>query len=139
MLPKIDFKSLKTANVADKRAVIEDLIRKTGRVGAENVIGFLSSTDFYSAPASTKYHSSYKEGLVNHCLTVLGVMDDYRQAWIKNDPSLAQVLTDDKLIVCSLLHDICKTNLYVQREKMTKNERGDWTTTLGYVCSDSFL
>ena len=37
-----------------------NLLRSTKRAGIEDVITFLEKTDFYTAPASTKYHGAYE-------------------------------------------------------------------------------
>ena len=138
MLQRIDVNSLENMTSSDKKSLIEGLLRSTNRQGVENVINFLNSTDFYIAPASTKYHSNYREGLVNHSLTVLELMRQYRDMWVMMKPELASKLTDESLIICSILHDLCKCNLYSEQQKMVKDDRGDWTTKMVYVYNDTF-
>ena len=47
-----------------------ELLISTKREGVEELIQYLQKTDFFKAPASTKYHGSYEGGLVDHCLNV---------------------------------------------------------------------
>lgn len=138
MLSKIDINSLDTMTIYDKKRLVESLLRSTGRQGIEGVISFLSTTDFYVAPASTKYHSNYREGLVNHSLVVLELMREYRDLWLLTSPAYATLLTDEKLIISAILHDICKCGLYTEQPKMVKDDRGDWTTKNVYVYNDTF-
>lgn len=138
MLPKIDINTLDNTTSVDKRNLVENLLRSTNRQGVENVISFLTNSDFYVAPASTKYHSNYREGLVNHSLVVLELMRQYRDLWILTKPELATTLTDESLILCAVLHDVCKCGLYSEQPKMVKDDRGDWTSKMVYVYNDTF-
>ena len=61
----------------DKVAYFENFLRSTGRKGVEDVINFLRKSDFYVAPASSKYHSNYRSGLLDHSLIVLCLMSDF--------------------------------------------------------------
>ena len=48
------------------------LLRGVTREGSniEGLINKLCSSDFFTAPASTKYHGAFKGGLCRHCLDV---------------------------------------------------------------------
>jgi 23S rRNA maturation-related 3'-5' exoribonuclease YhaM len=80
-----------------------------------------NETDFYAAPASTKYHSNERSGLVKHSLLVAA-----------NGIKLAPIMLDDKadmyyLVVSCLFHDLCKVNMYEQKTRNVKNEAtGKW-------------
>ena len=54
----------------ENREKFMELMRKTERAGVEDMLKWLDTTDFYSAPASTRYHGSYPGGLVQHTLNV---------------------------------------------------------------------
>ena len=47
-----------------------ELLRETKREGIEDLIKFLENSDFFTAPASTKFHGDYEGGLWEHSLKV---------------------------------------------------------------------
>lgn len=97
---------------------IIELLRSTGREGIESVISFLESSDFFTAPASTKYHSSFEGGLADHSMNVY-------QIFCHKNKVFKLGLPEDTLIICGLLHDICKTNFYKKGSRNVK-ENGQW-------------
>ncbi len=56
--------------VANKLLII-DLLKQTERKGIQEYIKYLENSDFFEAPASTKYHRNYPGGLAEHCLNLL--------------------------------------------------------------------
>ena len=95
------------------------LERNVSRDGLNELIEWLESTDFFIAPASTKFHSNYAGGLCEHSLLV------YRRLVELNDYyNLGE--SNDSLAVCGLLHDVCKANMYVQGKRNVKDEKGRW-------------
>lgn len=93
------------------------------REGLEDLLTFLHMSDFFTAPASTKYHGACEGGLVKHSLSVFNnfwkIAPVFGYAHSKeNDESAA--------IVC-LFHDICKANFYKESTRNVKNEEtGAW-------------
>lgn len=83
---------------------------------AQNLLDYIKSTDFFTAPASTKYHSAYSGGLCLHSLLVydrlLEEVKDYKQ-YLDNF-SLEENLgtTEAGLALISLCHDLCKIDTY---------------------------
>ena len=61
-------------------------------------------TDYFSAPASSKYHSNYDGGLAVHSYFVY---EGFRKLF----PQTALSREYDTTLIC-LLHDLCKTNFY---------------------------
>ena len=53
-----------------------ELLKSTNREGIENLLAFLEKTDFYAAPASTKYHGAYKGGLLEHSMKVYEILKE---------------------------------------------------------------
>ena len=84
-----------------------ELLKSTNRPGIEDLISFLEKTDFFTAPASTRFHGSFEGGLVEHSLKVYEILD-YKA---KNNV-LKLEIPDDTIKIVSLLHDICKLNFY---------------------------
>lgn len=84
----------------------------------------LSDTcDFFSAPASTKYHGVYVGGLCEHSLDVydmaLKLEELYREYIRKQYLVLNRPYNRDEfmesLTVAALFHDLCKVNFYKAR------------------------
>jgi HD superfamily phosphohydrolase YqeK len=71
-------------------------------------------TDFFTAPASTKYHSNFVGGLAQHSYKVMELLNKKNQLYNLNIPI-------DSIIICGLLHDICKCNFYVKGKKNVKD------------------
>ena len=96
-----------------------ELLKSTNREGIENLLAFLEKTDFYAAPASTKYHGAYKGGLLEHSMKVYEILKEK----IKNEKLDVK---EDTIIISALLHDICKLNFYKVDYRNAKNEKGEW-------------
>lgn len=124
--------------VVEKKNLFEDLLRSTNREGMENVIQFLNNTDFYTAPSSANYHSNYKGGLLDHSLLVYTTAMNLKDVYIKLKPELADRLDINSIIICTLLHDICKTCFYKEVQKWKKDENNQWVSYTGYEIEDTF-
>jgi hypothetical protein len=97
---------------------ITELLKSTERLGIEKVIEFLETSDFFTAPGSTKYHACYEGGLADHSLSVYKIFDHKNKVYKLN-------LEPTTVIICGLLHDICKVNFYVKGFRNIK-ENGAW-------------
>lgn len=86
------------------------LLRSTSRHGIGAVITELEWLDFFEAPASRKDHNSYPGGLVAHSLNVYRVAKELSLVMRNINPDLE--ISDDSLIIASLLHDVCKAPRY---------------------------
>ena len=97
------------------------------REGSEALLGFLSDkSDFFTAPASTKYHSSYEGGLAQHSLNVYYCLKDFLTRPRLHEVYGIKEYTPEQIAIVSLLHDICKTDIYKVEYRNAKNERGQW-------------
>ena len=122
-----------------KVSTFENLLLSTRREGIEKVIEFVRGTDFYDAPASSKFHSNYQGGLLDHSLSVYVLSDKYKDVILTEKPELSDKIKDESIIITSLLHDICKTCFYVQVNKFKKDtSTGSWISYLGYDVNDTF-
>lgn len=83
------------------------ILRTVNREGMEDFIKFLESTDFFTAPASTRFHGNYAGGLVEHSMKVYEILVEK----VKNSSKKIEV-SDDTLKIVALLHDVCKANFY---------------------------
>ena len=108
------------------------LLRSTNRDGIEDLIQFLEKSDFYKAPASTRFHGSFEGGLLEHSMKVYEILKHK----VKNSV-LDLNVSDDTLIIIALLHDICKANFYKVDYRNAKNERGEWEKVPYYTVDDT--
>lgn len=131
--------------IADMKNEFITLLRSTNRPGMDSLIQWLEEgSDFFSAPASCYYHNSTKGGLLNHSLNVYKaakmLIEGAKQYAVpeKNINSI----TDDSVIICTLLHDLCKTNFYHPIEKFWKDDTrpvgSNWRKYMSYEIKDNF-
>ncbi len=100
------------------------------RENSDKLLSWLKTTDFFSAPASTKFHLSCPQGLVIHSLNVYRVM---RERYFEEGDS------EESFALCALLHDVCKAQFYRSSTRNVKNEEtGVWEKKPYYVVEDAF-
>ena len=113
-----------------KEDFIEIFTREVKRPGAEKLLEWMQSTDFFTAPASTRFHGACECGLVMHSLNVYHVMTSRYLEESDNPESFA---------VCALLHDLCKANYYKAGFRNVKNdETGQWERVPTFRVQDAF-
>lgn len=98
------------------------------RDGIEEIMNVLDKSDFYTAPASTRFHGSEPEGLVKHSLAV------YDRLYEKANGKYSM----ETIAITSLFHDICKMGFYGVEIRNRKNERGQWEKYPFYIVDDKF-
>ena len=104
--------------------------REVTRPGADKLLDWLATTDFFKAPASTRFHGACEEGLVMHSLNVYHALMDRFFEEGDNPESMA---------VCGLLHDLCKANYYRTGTRNVKNEAtGQWEKVPVFMVEDQF-
>ncbi len=104
------------------------------REGADRLLEYLTASDFFSAPASTRFHGAYPGGLCEHSINVFECLTD-----IMERPRMKEVYgvsySDESIAIASLLHDVCKVNFYVETTRNVK-ENGVWKTVPYYSIED---
>lgn len=108
------------------------LLSSIDREGMENLINFLDKTDFYKAPASTRFHGDYEGGLMEHSMKVYEILKEK----VKHS-SIEIDVSEDTLKIIGLLHDICKVNFYKVDYRNAKNELGVWEKVPYYTIDDT--
>ncbi|MHB1485173.1 MAG: hydrolase [Saccharofermentanales bacterium] len=109
------------------------------RTGADSLLSFLQSEscDFFTAPASTRFHGSHEGGLAEHCLNVYSCLKDYLER--SRVKELYQMnYSDETIAVVTLLHDFCKINTYVTGKRNVKDAAGIWQSVPTYEFRDNF-
>ena len=117
-----------------KRKFIEIYRSKIKREGADKLLEFLEGSDFFTAPASTRYHGSHEGGLCEHSINVYECLCDY-MARPRVKELYGMNYSDESIAIVSLLHDVCKTNFYVETTRNVK-ENGVWKTVPYYSIDD---
>lgn len=105
------------------------------RPGADKLLAWLESSDFFTAPASTRFHLARPGGLVEHSIHVyerLGALCDLEA---QTTPGF-NAPANETIAICGLLHDICKVNFYAVEMRNRKNEQGKWEQYPFYVVDD---
>ena len=108
------------------------LLKSTNREGIDKLIEFIDKTDFYKAPASTRFHGSYEGGLLEHSMKVYEILKD------KVSKAITPIETpEESLILIALLHDLCKVNFYKVDYRNAKNQFGEWEKVPYYTVEDT--
>ena len=135
----------------------ESLMGSVGREGIDNLMSFIRKSDFYTAPASTKYHNPIPGGLLAHSLNVYdGLKRKIDSGWPGNGKEIK--IPEESIIITGLLHDICKTYYYKETYKNVKHYEPEivasekakgvyskkdgmgefvWVTEIGYDINDA--
>lgn len=133
--------SLTNEMINENKQKFLELVNSINRDGfkKEELIKKLESSDFFVAPASTRYHNSFAGGLVDHCLCVY-----YNLCSLVKSKHLENVISQDSMKIVALFHDISKMNFYkdsVRNKKLysplgsKQDELGrfDWVSEKEYV------
>ncbi len=124
--------------MTNKERFIELYKKYITREGSESLLEYLTSDkcDFFTAPASTRFHGSYPEGLLEHSLNVYDCLVDYlNRDKVKETYNLNY--SDETIALVALMHDLCKVNIYKQSFRNVKDEHGVWKQVPSYQFSDS--
>lgn len=113
----------------ENKNIIIDLLRSTNRNGINNLISYLENSDFFEAPASSKYHLAEEGGLAKHSLNVY-----YNLKKISSSK-----IPSDSIIIAGLLHDLCKANYYKKSIKNMQNKEGKWVPTQTYIIDEDLV
>lgn len=109
---------------------VKKLLNKIDRPGMPELMEFLEKSDYYEAPASTKYHGAYKKGLIEHSYQVYEILKE-KVEFHKLEVS------EETLIIVTLLHDLCKVNFYKVDYRNAKNAKGEWEKVPYYTIEDT--
>ena len=106
------------------------------RDGADKLMEYLISSDFFRAPASTRFHGSYDGGLCEHSVNVYECLRDYLSR-----PRVKEIyglnVSEETVAIAALLHDVCKINVYKPGTRNVKDETGKWQSVPTYNFEDS--
>lgn len=121
----------------DKREEFISIYKeKIEREGADKLLEYLLSpqSDFFEAPASTRYHGAYEGGLCEHSVNVYHCLKAYvDRKRVKEDYGFSA--SDESVAIAALLHDLCKVNCYKPGVRNVK-ENGVWKQVPTFEYSD---
>ena len=122
---------LRTLNVpSSKDRFIEAYTTAISRQGSKELLDWMLKTDFFTAPASTRFHAAYEGGLLDHSMNVYNVLISKHF-----DPASDDI---ESFTIVSLLHDLCKAGFYKTELRNRKNDRGEWEKVPVYTVDDQF-
>lgn len=104
------------------------------REGSENLLDWLITTDFFTAPASSKFHSAYEGGLCQHSINVFNRY--VKLLTMEYGENFTDKISMETVAIISLLHDLCKVNFYKVEYRNVKVD-GQWTQQPYYTIEDS--
>lgn len=127
---------------AKPEEIFKTLLDSVKREGADKLREYVYNTDFLTAPASTRFHGNVKGGLVTHSILVYILLSAKNKQYHLG-------LDQESVVLCALLHDLCKANFYTVEYKNKKiySENGkksdaagrfDWESVPGYSVNDQF-
>lgn len=100
------------------------------REGADAFLDYLAKTDFFSAPASTRFHGAYEGGLCFHSLNVYKRLKEL----VALEPKIK--VSEETIAICGLLHDVCKTGYY-KVDMRNRKVDGVWVQEPYYTVEDA--
>ena len=118
----------------DNVARFESIVQEIRRPGIEKLMEFIRKSDFYTAPASTRFHGSYEGGLLEHSLNVYDNLVAKKQSpkW----KEILEKIPEESFKVIALFHDLCKTYYYGSELRNKKDENGKWIQVPFYTVED---
>lgn len=122
-----------------KEKFLEIYRENISRPGADKLLAWLETTDFFTAPASTRFHLSRPGGLVEHSIHVYERLSNLvadEEGYPGSTFGEDFTISDETIAICGLLHDICKANFYTVEMRNRKNEQGQWEKYPFYVVDD---
>lgn len=121
----------------DREEFIKIFKANITREGSDKLLEFLEKSDFFTAPASTRYHGAYEGGLLRHSLNVYECLTEYL-ARERVQQKYGLKASAESAAIVALLHDICKVNFYTTAMKNQKNEQtGQWEKVPYYTINDT--
>ena len=109
-----------------------ELLKTVNREGINDLIEFIQKTDFFKAPASTRFHGDHEGGLVEHSIKVYEILKH------KVETNIEPIkVSEESLIIIALLHDLCKANFYKVDYRNAKNALGVWEKVPYYTVDDT--
>lgn len=120
--------------MTDKERFIQIYQTHIKRTGSEKLLEFLLShhSDFFEAPASSRFHGNFDGGLVAHSLNVYDCLKSYL---LRAKEQYHFEYSEESIAIVALLHDLCKINCYKKGTRNVKKD-GQWIQVPTYDYDD---
>lgn len=107
----------------DPKADFLTIYKDIRRPGADKLLAWLESTDFFTAPAGAKHHGAHAGGLVVHSLNVWNRLREITLRDTINGKAILDLApeTNETVAILALLHDVCKVGVYHTETKRRRN------------------
>lgn len=105
--------------------------RDISRSGIKELTEWLAGTDFFTAPASTRFHGCYEGGLAQHSLNVYTQLKKLCN-WYGCNAS------EESIAIVSLFHDLCKVGCYKTEMRWRKDKNDRWEQYPTYRFEEDF-
>ncbi|MBR2343180.1 MAG: HD domain-containing protein [Clostridia bacterium] len=121
--------------MTNKERFLEIYERCIKREGADRLLEYLlNGSDFFEAPASARFHSSFAGGLVEHSLNVYDCLVGYLNS--PNAKRFGFEYSEESIAIVALLHDLCKVGVYKKGFRNVKDDKGVWQRVDTYEYDD---
>lgn len=123
----------------DPKADFLTIYKDIRRPGADKLLAWLESTDFFTAPAGAKHHGAHAGGLVVHSLNVWNRLREITLRDTINGKAILDLApeTNETVAILALLHDVCKVGVYHTETKRRRNpDTGTWEDYQAYTFRD---
>ena len=118
----------------DKREEFIEIFKNNiKRDGADKLLEWLKSSDFFTCPASTKFHSNVEGGLCAHSINVYNRLKNLIVAEYGED--YQSKISDESIAIIGLLHDVCKVGTYKTEMRNVKVD-GVWVQQPYFAVQD---
>ena len=129
----------------DNKEKFLNLAKSVHRDGMNKLIEYVEKSDFFTAPASTRFHGSVPGGLLIHSLNVYELFVQKCESPVFKN-SIGDLPEESKIIM-ALFHDLCKTYFYTTElrnkkiysdsgSKVDEQGRYDWKSVPSYTVKD---
>ena len=112
------FSPIHQVDINKNQETVIFLLQTIQRPGIDGLIDYLLDSDYFVAPASTKFHNVFEGGLCHHSLKVMRMFQAENKLWEKQIPT-------DSVIISGLLHDLCKIGAYKKTSKGYESVKGE--------------
>ena len=116
----------------DNKERFVTLCGKIQRDGIEKLMEWIENSDFYTCPASSRFHGAYDGGLLDHSLNVYDELNRILSVY----PEIQ--VSEESVVIAALFHDLCKVNMYVTEKRNRKNSAGNWESYDAYTINEKF-
>lgn len=121
------------SSISAKNEFIDIFTTHIKRDGADKLLEYLSNSDFFTAPASARFHLCEEGGLCQHSVNVYKRLTKL----IGDEYGSDSPYSDETVAICGLLHDVCKINFYSVDYRNVK-ENGEWIKVPYYRVDEKF-